>query len=509
LRAFKSNIFLTFFFPLAVTSPAEGGSMRDPWLRREWWTVVGVLLIGCLGCDASSQGKIAYVKPGSLWVKALPDDKPQEIVSGGAYHTPRWSPSGTWLAYYRGSSQVRLTRPQDHESLVLHQALPITRFAWSPKEDRVAYLASGTLWSITPEKPEPTLLASHKLEDGEIKEFVWGAAGEWLVYSCVVPVSGKKQKFGWKEEVWRISPSGKERDKILETTPDHEAKPGFPQLAGVLSGGTLFLFWQGEEVSVSLLADGAPLYALPFSGQKPRKLSEDMLIFDDFLARSSTGNFLVIVEGAGRETWANKSIVRIDLATSTRSVLTSPETAAVFPTLSPDNEHIAYVAAANCTTTEPCGVSEAETAALPQRKIWVMCNDGSDKRPLTHHPFYRDERPAWSADGTHILFARVDRQGRASLWLMASDGSALALVADALSPADALEPWVGYYGYVRWSDTFDWWQGPRADRPRARLLLLVAGFVVVLSALAGFLLWQRKRQSALHNPQASRPLSTE
>jgi hypothetical protein len=477
--------------------------MHDLWLRREWCTVVGVLLIGCLGCDASSQGKIAYVKAGSLWVKALSNEKPQEIVSGGRYRTPRWSPSGNWLAYYRGSSQVRLTRPQDHESRALHQALPITRFAWSPKEDRVAYLASGVLWSITPEEPEPMLVASHKLEDGEIKEFVWGADGAWLVYSCVVPVSGKKQKFAWKEEVWRISRSGKERDKILETTPDHEAKPGFPQPAGVLSRGTPFLYWQGEEVSVSLLADGAPLYALPFSGQKPRKLSEDMLIFDDFLARSTTGNFLVIVEGFGRETWANKSIVRIDLATSTRSVLTSPETAAVFPSLSPDNEHIAYAAASNCATTEPCGVGEAETTALSQRKIWVMRNDGSDKMLLTHHPFYRDERPIWSADGTHILFARVDRQGHASLWLMASDGSAPTLVADELSPPEELEPWVGYYGYVRWSDTFDWWQEPRADRPRPRLLLLLPGLVVVVCVLAGFLLWQRKRKSSPPLPQAS------
>lgn len=458
------------------------------------------MLIGCLGCDVSSRGKITYVKTGSLWVKALPDDQAQEIVSGGHYREPRWSPSGKWLAYFRDASQVRLTRVQDNASRVLHQALPVTRFAWSPKEDRLVYLASGVLWSITPEEAEPLLLATHKLEDGEIKGFVWGAEGEWLLYSCVMPVPDKKQEFAWKQELWRLSPSGKDREKVLQTAPDSEGKPGFPQLAGAPRTGAPLLFWQGEEVSASLLADGAPLYALPLPGQSPLKLTDCMLVFDDFLALSATGNFLAVVEGSRRETWANKHIVRIDPATGTRAVLTAADTAALFPRFSPDGQHIAYVVGPRCGADLPCGSYEAKTVALPQRKIGIMRSDGSAKKALTNDPAYRDERPLWSNEGTHLLFARVDGFNRASLWLMAADGTELIQVVDELGPDNESEPWSGYYGYVRWGDTFDWWQGPRIDRTRASLFVPGMGLALMVLVLTGFFLWRYRRRSAPPQP---------
>lgn len=493
------SIAPTSCFSLAVT-PAESGFMRTPWLQHASFTLVGVVLIGCLSGIPSSQGKIAFVKAGGLWVKALPNDKAQQIASGGHYREPRWSPSGNWLAYFRDSSQVRLMRPRDSESQVLHQALPVTCFAWSPKEDRIAYLASGVLWCITPEEHEPVLLATHKLEDGEIREFLWGAGGEWLVYSCVLPVPEAEHKFAWKQELWRLSPSGNEREKILEAAPDQEGKPGFPQLAGVPKAGAPLVFWQGERVSASLLVDGAPLYALPLPGLNPVKLSEPMLVFDDFLARSATGNFLVIVEGSGRETWANKGIVRIDLTTGSRTVLTTAATAAVFPAVSPDGKYIACVAAPQCATSLPCSSAEAKAVALPQRKIWIMRNDGSDKKPLTNDSAYRDERPLWSAKGTHILFARVDGYNRASLWLMASDGTGLTQVVDELNPRDELEPWAGYYGYVHWGETFDWWQGPHIERTRARFFVLGTGLVAVVLFLAGLLRRRSRLRGAPPHP---------
>ena len=72
----------------------------------------------------------------------------------------------------------------------------------------------------------------------------------------------------------------------------------------------------------------------------------------------------------------------------------------------------------------------------------------------TNSTVYRDERPLWSADGSHILFARVDAKGGASLWIMDLDGSTLRQVVDELTP----DPFV-FYGHVDWDALFDWWQG--------------------------------------------------
>ncbi len=69
---------------------------------------------------------------------------------------------------------------------------------------------------------------------------------------------------------------------------------------------------------------------------------------------------------------------------------------------------------------------------------------------------YRDERPLWSADSSHILFARLDQKGRASLWLIRNDGSELQPVVDELIPA---VEWFDYYGYINWDGYFAWWPG--------------------------------------------------
>ena len=87
-----------------------------------------------------------------------------------------------------------------------------------------------------------------------------------------------------------------------------------------------------------------------------------------------------------------------------------------------------------------------------------MSRDGSDARSLTQDAEYRDERPLWSADGARILFARLQRDGAASLWTVAPGGGAAERVVHELSPAP---DWFGYYGHIDWDDLFDWWRGPR------------------------------------------------
>jgi len=53
--------------------------------------------------------------------------------------------------------------------------------------------------------------------------------------------------------------------------------------------------------------------------------------------------------------------------------------------------------------------------------IWVMDDDGNNKRQLTTNPG-TDERPAWSPDGKKIVFVS-DRIGSINLWIMDSDGT--------------------------------------------------------------------------------------
>jgi hypothetical protein len=66
----------------------------------------------------------------------------------------------------------------------------------------------------------------------------------------------------------------------------------------------------------------------------------------------------------------------------------------------------------------------------------------------------------WSADGSHILFGRMDYDGHKSLWLMEASGANAAQVCRVQVPDDFgdQDSWFGYYGYIDWRRGFDWRQ---------------------------------------------------
>ena len=111
---------------------------------------------------------------------------------------------------------------------------------------------------------------------------------------------------------------------------------------------------------------------------------------------------------------------------------------------------------------------------MAERRIWVINRDGSNRRQLTQDNSYRDERPLWSIDGSHILFARLDGEDRASLWITSVAAQEPEKVAD-LNPCSRPPGscqatnfgtivqgsfWFGYYGYVQWNSLYSWWRGP-------------------------------------------------
>lgn len=203
----------------------------------------------------------------------------------------------------------------------------------------------------------------------------------------------------------------------------------------------------------------APLRAIPFSGGRPRWLTEEGEVSLGDVDGSLDGKFLAFTLGMGRFSWTGHriAVLGMDLSSSRLTYLTETEknVSAISPAFSPDGKQIAYVAAPDI------GLEEGETAwrrKTLSRRIWTMKINGSDKRQLTNDIAFRDERPMWSANGSHILFARIDRNDQVSLWLMRVDGSQLKQVVK-LSPGLDAEGGLDYYGHVSWNYYFDWWRG--------------------------------------------------
>ena len=89
---------------------------------------------------------------------------------------------------------------------------------------------------------------------------------------------------------------------------------------------------------------------------------------------------------------------------------------------------------------------------------------GRDTGTAADDTDYRDEAPRWVDDDT-LLFARLDAEGRLSLWTIDTDGTNLQRVIDDITPAP---DWFGFYGHIDWDDFFVLWQPAMAERMMAQ-----------------------------------------
>jgi Tol biopolymer transport system component len=428
-----------------------------------------------------SMGRLAYVQGGDIWVKTLPNGLPLRLTTDGRNKEPSWSPSGEWLAF-RKERQVIVEQevPCENQKLrnqlcrenvtilqrqvwvieanasgahPLYEGASVDAFAWSPVDDRLAYSAAPVgLSIINAEGTNLVTLVGQSLADrsgaGRVGRFAWNPDGTSLAYEWRSQTAEGSPYQG----VWKVSTDGKSQVELYDSG---LPKRGEAFLAGWSPLGRRLLFWQ-SETPYEPLTDGAPLYAvntdLPKTAAIRLKADEAVLSYGDFIAPAprSAGadarDAVAVVVGASRSTWKNK---RIDLA---GRALSPKELAAVSPAWSPDGTRLAFSAMPDRADV---GSNEAARQELMQRRIWVTNVSGElQPQQLTNAVAYRDEHPMWSADGSQILFARLDSKGRASLWMIALDGSSPRQVVDELTP----DPFA-FSGHVAWEALFGWWRG--------------------------------------------------
>ncbi len=428
-------------------------------------------------------GKLAYVQGGDIYVKDIPDGKPERLTTDGRNREPRWSPSGEWIAFRKDREvilrrQVSCDLPKpstencyESESVLqqqfwvmradgsaarsLNQGLSVDAFAWAPTGDRVAYItAAGELQAVNADSANPVVLISPYNFNGvtsQLGQMAWNPDGTWIAYEW--RTQGPDQKVTY-QGLWKISTDGRERIELFNSGAPKKAQA---VLAGWAPSGRSLLFWQSDSPQAAL-ADGAPLYAIGVDGlNKPEsavKKGSDVILPDpDFIAplplSAARGqDVFALVVGGGRRTWTNK---RLDVG----GLLTSPDYAVISPAWSPDGTRLASSA---MPARNDIAIGDAAVQELMLRHIWVMdYADQKDPQQLTNGSSYRDERPLWSADSNYILFVRMDFHGRTSLWMVPVATGAAFPVADELTPAP--DPF-GQDGLVDWGALYDWWRGP-------------------------------------------------
>jgi Tol biopolymer transport system component len=403
-----------------------------------------------------SLGKLAYVQGGDIWVKTLPDGDPQRLTTDGRNREPRWSPSGQWLAFRKGDHQVWLISADGNDARSLNEDATVGSFAWAPVSDRLAYVANGEMRAIDADGTDPATLVPPSLPDrdpGQVGHIVWAPDGSCIAYEWVEKPPDQPLTY---EGLWKVSSDGRQRTELYASGAPEK---GVALLAGWSLDGQHILFWQGDILSASLLSDGPALYSLPADGGEPTKLVDSVLVHDDFLAPAPQGDRWAVTAGSYRATWTNKRVAVVEARGGELIWLTDEGVAAFSPAWSPDGVHLAYAAMPD--RGDLVGGEDARLGMM-ERHIWMINAQGEPQpQQLTEDPAYRDERPLWSADGSHLLFARMAAEGPASLWLIPAGGGDPRQVMDDLTPLPGpASGWFGYYGHVEWDQLFDWWRGP-------------------------------------------------
>lgn len=422
--------------------------------------VAWLLLLGLFGCqgatfelrvereEAAPQtlGKIAYVTGGDIWLLDLDATTTQRLTRDGRNSAPRWSSTGRWLVYLKDGTPWIVS--SDGQTTWQASSGTTTDVAWSPREDRLAILTATeglVVWDATTRTAitlipgDPTLTMGTPL---------WDVMGQGVL----VGFQSMSQ-----QGIRRAVAEGP-ATTLYETSDSRQRL----RLAGQSFDGAWVAFWQGSALTSE--EDGLSLCFIATtetsSDNKPRCLDQRMLPYRDWLSWSPT-NEVALVLGSGRETWVNKGLALTDPSSSSvRWLIESTDQAPIQPAISPDGATIAYSAG---PATEAAHAYDQRDHAVSQRRLFLLDPRSGQRTPLTAETPYRDEAPAWSSDGSTLLFVRASAAG-AGIWRIQRDGTGLRPLVDELTPLPAL---TGDYGHGAWDSMWAWWRPSAPPQPQS------------------------------------------
>jgi Tol biopolymer transport system component len=405
-------------------------------------------------------GKLAYIHAGNVWIKALPDGAARQVSQTGGAEFPQWSPSGDWLVFRERQKTVLVSMAGERIQLDGRDA------AWAPREDQLAFIDADGLKIVAlgGSRSQEHLVFRNSDRVG-VAGFAWSPDGSTFALSVITPDRDGRPEFR-VGHLWRINADGTQQKELF--TPKIR---GAVEPVGWSSDGQIIMVHVDEDFSVSLEADGLPLIAVPANGGETRELASAVLASYDFIFISPTRKDILIVKGAGRETWMGKRLMLADPATGQLAALTDEQAVALSPSWSADGSEIAYVGGPDNKESQHVvigrvisprgeisvqpiqGEGDPPKTTLNQRRIWVIGGDGS-RRQLIEDSKDRDEYPLWSTDGQSLIFVRVDPSDRSSVWSVGIN-KGMPLIDEIDMPDTG---WFGFYGRMDWYKRLAWFR---------------------------------------------------
>ncbi|PFP34913.1 translocation protein TolB [Bacillus anthracis] len=372
-------------------------------------TMLVVFLCSPINSSAeNNEAKIAFIRHHDLWIKV--DGKEKQLTKGEYITGPKWSHDGEWLAYVKGKKQgsLELYRLKDGKKVTPFHS-EASNYQWSPTENIIAFIFTGTLHTFDVEKKN----TDFENVSAGVGDYAWYPDGKKFFVSSEAHLLPTGWTGAQLYEVQKDAHMNPHKMKHLYALPNEHDD----FLALVASG----FQWSPDQKWISFLAvptaswsaDSNTLCLVRADGSRFEKVDQ-MLLNTQWFKWAPAKNILAYIEGSGRVALENKHLKVKELPALQQNTFTSQGYVDWDFTWKNDNEIIVSRAKEVGIETPP------EKRPLPS--LYEIDSTSDVQHRITKPPHKQgDYHPIFMKKSNQLIWIRSDRK-KADVWLAHRDG---------------------------------------------------------------------------------------
>ena len=352
--------------------------------------------------------KVAFIRHHNLWIKV--DGKEKQLTKGENITGPKWSHDGEWLAYVKGEKQniLELYRLKDGKKVTPFHS-EASNYQWSPTENIIAFIFTGTLNTFDVEKKN----ADFENVSAGVGDYAWYPDGKNFLVSSEAHLLPTGWTGAQLYEVQKDAHMNPHKMKHLYALPNEHDD----FLALVASG----FKWSPDQKWISFLAvptaswsaDSNTLCLVRADGSRFEKVDQ-MLLNAQWFQWAPSKNILAYIEGSGRVALENKHLKVKELPALQQNIFT-PKGYVDWDFVW-KNDRVIIVSRAKEAGIE----TPPEKRALPS--LYEVDSTSNAQHQITKKTNKQgDYHPIFMKKSNQLIWIRSDRK-KADVWLVHKDG---------------------------------------------------------------------------------------